>query len=105
MGLSTRGLIDNPVEAKELYDRMVVLKNTKGIYQMETFGSATVGDVPGFSGKDVWLHIKGKTGVHINSISEYEGVENEVLFGTEHQFRVKNVYEKNGKYHVDLVEI
>jgi len=27
------------------------------------------------------------------------------LFGTEQRFKVTNVYENDGKYHVDLVEI
>jgi len=84
---------------------MKVLEKTDGIYQPETINSSTMGDVLGFSGKHVWLHIKGKTGVHINSISENAGVENEVLFGTEHRFTLDKVYEKGGKFHVELEEI
>ncbi|MDD2723237.1 MAG: hypothetical protein PHH59_04335 [Methylovulum sp.] len=61
-GLSTRGMFDDPVEAKRFYDRLKNLYNHNGVYQMEGFGSSTVGDVPGFSGKELWLHIDGKTG-------------------------------------------
>lgn len=103
-GLSTRGMFDDPVEAKIFYDRMKLLNKTDGIYQMEGFGSSTVGDVPAFSGKQLYLHIDGKTGVDINSISQYES-ENEVLFGTEQRFRVTKTHEKDGKLHVYLEEI
>jgi hypothetical protein len=92
-------------EAKRFYNKLKNLYNNNGVYQMEGFGSSTVGDVPGFSGKDLWLHIEGKTGVHINSISSHPGRENEVLFGTEQRFIVDKVYEEGGKYHVDLVEL
>jgi len=104
-GLSSRGMINDPAKAKAFYERMLALKDSKGIYQMEGFGSSTVGDKPGFSGYDVWLHIESKTGVHINSISQHPGVENEVLFGTAQRFKVTNAYEEGGKYHIELEEL
>jgi len=56
-------MFDDSSEARAFYERMKALNKTYGIYRMETFGSSTVGDVPGFSGKELWRHIKGKTGV------------------------------------------
>lgn len=103
-GMSARGMFHDPAKAKAFFERMKALNKTDGIYQMETFASSTVGDTPAFSGTDLWLHIKGKSGVHISSISQYK-TENEVLFGTGSRFKVRMCYEENGRFHVNLEEV
>jgi len=104
-GLSTRGVFTDRGEAKAFYDRMKSLKKTGGVYQFESFASSSVGETPAFSSKEMWLHINGKTGVDIHTISEYGKAEMEVLFGTEQRFKVKNYEVKDDKYHVWLEEL
>lgn len=105
VGESARGMFYDDADATAFFAKMKAIKDSRGAYQFEGFASSTVGDTPGFSGTRLWVHIKGKSGIHINSISSYAGSENEVLFGTETQFRVTNIKQKDGRYHVYLEEI
>jgi SPP1 gp7 family putative phage head morphogenesis protein len=107
VGKSTRGIMDRQRDAKEYYDKMRAIQDNNGVYQFETISSSTVGDKPGFD-KLVHIHIDGKTGVHIDPISQFGGnggSENEVLFGTEQKFRVHELAEIDSVYHVYLKEI
>lgn len=102
-GESTRGMFDDKTDALEYFERMVSLEKSGGVYQFETISSSTRGSKPAFN-KHVHVHITGKTGIHIKPISNHKG-EDEVLFGTEHKFKVKKNIIISGVYHVYLEEI
>lgn len=103
-GRSTRGMSMSSQGAKEYYQKLKAIQKADGFYNLETISSSTVGDDPGFSG-NVWLEIEGKSGVHINSISDNTGRENEVLFGTESKFKVDDIYIDGSTYHFKLKEV
>jgi hypothetical protein len=63
-----------------------------------------VSTTPAFSSKLVWLTIKGKGGVRIADISQFQS-ENEVLFGTRAKFRVAKAEQNGNRYEVALKEI
>jgi hypothetical protein len=103
-GKSARGMFNSRAEAEAFYKRLLAVKKSKGTFTFDGFASSTVGDTPGFSGKELWIHINGKSGVHINSISAVPGTENEVLFGTETPFRINKTWIADGKFHVEITE-
>jgi len=103
-GRSARGMFNNTQEAKDYFEKMGKLKKSQGVYRFEGISSSTVGEKPGFYSKEMYVHINGKSGVHINSISAVPGSENEVLFGTETEFDVDDIWMKDGKYHVEITE-
>lgn len=72
-------------------------------YHFETISSTSRGDNGAFFGPVV-LHVEGKTGVWIRSISQHPG-EDEVLFGTETQFIVNDVKTIKNTTHIYLKEL
>ena len=68
------------------------------------FISSTVGDTPAFSGKNIWLHIDGKTGVHIRKLSLHAS-ENEVLLNHATRFKVTDMKQKGSRWYIWLEEV
>jgi SPP1 gp7 family putative phage head morphogenesis protein len=103
VGRSTRGIPLSGSDAKKfLKDHLEAWKNG-GTVVHRGFISSTVGDTPAFSG-NFWIHIDGKKGVHVNSISRHQGTENEVLLTHATEFKVTNMEEKNGRWHIWVTE-
>lgn len=103
VGRSTRGLPLSGSDAKKFLDDHLQAWKNGGTVIHRGFISSTVGDTPAFSG-NFWIHIDGKNGVHVNSISRHQGTENEVLLKHGTEFKVTNMEQKNGRWHIWVTE-
>ena len=68
------------------------------------FVSSTLGSTAAFDG-NVIMHIKSKTGVHVNPISLHKGRENEVLLRHGTRFMVTDVAQRGAKWHVYVEDV
>lgn len=99
-GRLTRGM--TPRDFEGFVSRMEELHKAGKPYQFETISSSGMGE-HGYPGK-VQLHIDGKSGVDVKSISQYPH-ENEVLFGTDTKFIITKTIRDGNTYDVWLKEI
>lgn len=99
VGLSSRGMSFSESQLKA----MLSTYRKGAVVEDSAFVSSSYGEQAAFGG-NVFMKIKGKTGVNVSQYSQYQG-EREVLFMPGTQFRVDEITQINGKYIIEMTEV